>query len=258
MIVPTPQIQADFDRLAELDDGRWDHNRHYHGFLLRFLPQTRELALEVGCGTGSFARCLAGHFAHVRAIDLSPEMIHRARELTRALANVEFRQGDICTCELPAGTFDCIALIATLHHLPLEHTLQRLAAALRPGGVLLVLDLYKPRTLADWTWSAWAYPWSLLLRTWKLGRLRDDPEVRRAWSEHARHDVYPTLAEMRSLGERLLPGANLRRHLFWRYSLVWQKPAAPKPTGDATFSDTVRTLLAVPPTPAARCERCLW
>jgi hypothetical protein len=56
-------------------------------------------------------------------------------------------------------------------------------------------------------------------------RLRDPPDVRQAWSEHARHDVYPALADVRSLGERLLPGAVVRRHLFWRYSLVWQKPA---------------------------------
>jgi SAM-dependent methyltransferase len=227
MTPPTLQVQADFDRLAALDDGAWDHNRHYHPFLLRFLPLRRERALEIGCGTGAFARSLAQHFERVMGIDLSSEMIRRARELARTMENVEFRQADVRTCDLPPATFDCIATLATLHHLPLEETLQKISTALRPGGVLLVLDLYQPRSPVDWMWSAAAFPCNLLLRAWHLRRLCAPPHVRRAWSEHARHDVYPTLAEIRTLAERLLPGAAIRRHLFWRWSLVWQKPAVP-------------------------------
>jgi SAM-dependent methyltransferase len=223
--VPANRIASDFDRLAGFDDARWDHNRHYHPFLLRSLPARRESALEIGCGTGEFARLLARHFERVTAIDLSPEMVRRARDLSRGVAHIAFRQADVSSCDLPPASFDCIASIATLHHLPLADTVVKLAAALRPGGVLLVLDLYQPRTAADLAWSAAAWPCNLVLRAWHSGRLRDPPDVRRAWSEHARHDVYPALAEVRSLGERLLPGAMVRRHLFWRYSLVWQKPA---------------------------------
>jgi SAM-dependent methyltransferase len=224
---PALHVQADFDRLALLDGARWDHNRHYHPFLLRFLPVRRETALEIGCGTGEFARLLARHFQRVTAIDLSREMVRRARELSRGVENVEFRQADVSSCDLPPASFDCIASIATLHHLPLAETLTTLKAALGPGGVLLVLDLYQPRTVADFAWSAAAWPCNLALRAWHLGRLRDPPDVRQAWFEHARHDIYPALADVRALGERLLPGAMVRRHLFWRYSLVWQKPAAP-------------------------------
>jgi SAM-dependent methyltransferase len=223
----TGQVQSDFDRLAAFDDGRWDHNRHYHHFLLRFLPSKREVALEIGCGTGAFARCLAQHFERVLAMDLSPEMVRRARGLSQGVMNLEFQQADFRTYELPTATCDCITAISTLHHLPLEESLRRLGAALRPGGVLLVLDLYEPRTLVDRIWSAWAFPFSLLLRAWKLHQLREDPQVRQAWSEHARYDVYPGLPELRALAERLLPGARVRRHLLWRYSLVWCKAAVP-------------------------------
>jgi len=220
---PTLRTQADFDRLAALDDAGWDHNRHYHAFLLRHLTRDRSIALEVGCGTGAFARALARHFRRVTAIDLSPEMVRRARDLSAAVDNVEFRQADIRTFDLPPAAYDCIATLATLHHLPMEETLARLGAALRPGGVLLVLDLYRPATLVDRGWSASAAVVSTLLRAWKVRRLRPPPHVRRAWAEHARHDVYPTLAEVHSLAERLLPGASVRRHLLWRYSLVWRR-----------------------------------
>jgi hypothetical protein len=35
-----------------------------------------------------------------------------------------------------------------------------------------------------------------------------------------------TYAGMRDLAAELLPGTRFRRHLLWRYSLVWTRPAA--------------------------------
>lgn len=225
--MPAAEIRADFDRLAAFDDGGWDHNRHYHRFLLRHLPERRDAALEVGCGTGAFSRALAEHFRHVLAIDLSPEMLRLAQARSHGIPNLEYRQADLLGHHLPAASFDCIATLATLHHLPLDEALETLVAALRPGGVLLVLDLYRPRTIGDWALSGAAVPASLLLNAWKHGRLRQPQEQRRAWAEHARGDVYSTLAEIRSVASRLLPGATIRRHQFWRYSLVWRKPVPP-------------------------------
>lgn len=52
-------VQSDFDHLACLQDGGWDHNRHYHSFILKHMPATCEVALEMRCGTGAFARQMA-------------------------------------------------------------------------------------------------------------------------------------------------------------------------------------------------------
>ena len=49
-------VEADFDRLALLDDEGWTANNHYSDFLLRQVPAICENALEIGCGTGAFAR----------------------------------------------------------------------------------------------------------------------------------------------------------------------------------------------------------
>lgn len=224
MGVPPERIQADFDRIAAVDAAEWDHNRHYHGFLLRHLPARREAALEIGCGTGAFTRLLADRFARVVAVDLSSEMLRRAHERTRSAHNVELRQVDFAEHSLYPESLDCIAVIATLHHLPLEETLERMKGALRSGGVLLILDLHRNDGVADLALGALALPLDLALRAWKLGRFREPLAARDAWSAHAVHDVYPTLAEMRALAERRLPGAVVRRHLFWRYTLIWRKP----------------------------------
>ncbi|MGW6404449.1 class I SAM-dependent methyltransferase [Streptomyces sp. NPDC055134] len=58
----------------------FDHNDHYHRLLLRQLPKEgREesrgegrRALDIGCGTGRFARRLAGRGYEVDALDPSP------------------------------------------------------------------------------------------------------------------------------------------------------------------------------------------
>jgi hypothetical protein len=61
------QIQADFDRIALLSTDAWDHNSHYHSFLLKHVPSPRAEALDIGCGTGSFARLLAQRCKRVLA-----------------------------------------------------------------------------------------------------------------------------------------------------------------------------------------------
>lgn len=65
----TEQIRNDFDWLALLDDDGWNHNNHYHPFLLSHLPSHCENALEIGCGTGSFSRLLAERSQYVLELD---------------------------------------------------------------------------------------------------------------------------------------------------------------------------------------------
>src|SRR5258707_848080 len=99
-------------------------------------------ALEIGCGTGAFSRRLAQRAQRVTAIDLSSEMIRVARSRSSQLSNLDFEVADLMSRDFPAEHFDCIATIATLHHLPLRAALLKLIDTLRPGGGLLLLDLF--------------------------------------------------------------------------------------------------------------------
>jgi SAM-dependent methyltransferase len=219
------QVRADFDRLARLHDDAWDHNLQHHGFLLARVPQPCREALEIGCGAGAFSHALAARAEHVLALDLSPEMIRIARAREPRRANVEFELADASAWPFPSERFDCIASIATLHHLDPRSLIPRLRDALRPGGVLLVLDLVSDESLLDLARSALALPANLALRLARSGRLRDPKPVREAWEEHARGETYLRLSEVREICRELLPGAEVRRHLLWRYSIVWRKPA---------------------------------
>lgn len=216
-------IQTDFDRIALLSGDDWSHNKHYHGFLLRHVPVYCQAALDIGCGTGAFSRCLAERSDRVVALDLSPQMIRIARERSRCYSNIEFQVADATTWEFPLERFDCVASLATLHHLPIEEMLLKMKGALRPGGGLVVLDLYEATGLFDLFTSLAAIPTSLVLRLVKNRRLRERREVREAWAEHGKNDFYSTLAQISRICEKVLPGARIRKHLLWRYSIVWRR-----------------------------------
>lgn len=220
----TPEsIRADFDRIALLRDDNWDHNAHYHGYLIDHIPERSGRILEIGCGTGEFSRLLAGRAESVLAMDLSAQMIRIALERSKLYPHIEFVEGDVMAYQLPSNGFDCIATLTTLHHLPLEFILRKIRKALKPGGVFVCLDLYRRSDLTDLLSDAVAYPATLFLGLIKTGKPRPPREVREAYAAHGKTDTYLTLSQIRRICADILPGALVSRHLFWRYSIIWTK-----------------------------------
>ena len=216
-------IKADFDRIALLSEGRADHNDLYVNFLLRHLPLRLADTLEIGCGTGAFSRRLATRSERVLALDLSPNMIRLAKDRSAKQSNIDFRCADAVTWNFQAEQFDCICSIATLHHLPTEPMLLKIKSALKVGGMLLILDLFQADGLIDTLSNILAIPVSVGLRFVTTGHLRPPKEVRKVWDEHGLSDTYLTVAQVRNLCAKHLPGAGVRKHLLWRYSIDWKK-----------------------------------
>ena len=100
--------------------------------------------------------------------------------------------------------------------------LLKMKRALRVNGVLLILDLYQESLAGAFT-SLAAIPINFVLKYLNTGRFKEPPEVRAAWAEHGKHDTYLTLSELRQRCHMLLPGVKIRKHLLWRYSLMWKK-----------------------------------
>jgi 2-polyprenyl-3-methyl-5-hydroxy-6-metoxy-1,4-benzoquinol methylase len=219
----TTRIQADFDRIALLSGDAWDHNTQYNSYLLGHTPSHLARALDIGCGTGEFSRLLAQRSDYVLALDLSPQMIEVAKQKSEGYPNIDYQVGDVMVWGLPAEQFDCVASIATLHHLPMRSMLARMKGALKEGGSLLVLDLYRQEGLGDALSNILAVPLTAVLGILRNGRLMAPVEVRKAWAEHGDNDSYLTLSEVRRVCVDMLPGATVRRHLLWRYSIVWTK-----------------------------------
>jgi 2-polyprenyl-3-methyl-5-hydroxy-6-metoxy-1,4-benzoquinol methylase len=124
----------------------WDWYAGASGERLLALLSERGLAaggsvLDAGCGTGSMALMLARAGYRVTGVDLSADMIARAKEKDPS-ASVVWRVGDITALDAGAS-FDAIVSVADVfNHLPSlddwEAALTGFRRHLRPGGLAFV------------------------------------------------------------------------------------------------------------------------
>jgi 2-polyprenyl-3-methyl-5-hydroxy-6-metoxy-1,4-benzoquinol methylase len=90
-------------------------------------------ALEIGCGTGMFTEMFAESRADLVAVDISEELLARAR--ARGIANARFLARPFEECDVE-GPFDAVIGSSVLHHLAVGESIARIFALLRPGGRL--------------------------------------------------------------------------------------------------------------------------
>ncbi len=211
--------------LERFHDGRpWDHNAHYHPWILRQLPRRFGRALDVGCGSGDLVRLLAGRStASVVGIDSDSAMVRRARELTSPALPVTFTVADamVGLGDGPDGSYDVVTCVAVVHHLPYAEALALLRRQLAPGGTLVVVGLSRAEGLVDHLLGAVAIPANLVMAWVKnRGRSAVRPVAMTARTRAAETGFGEVVREAR----RVLPGCRVRRRLFWRYTLVWRRP----------------------------------
>lgn len=101
--------------------------------------------LDLACGNGVDFEPLAdavGTDGEIVAIDVSPASLELARDRAQRLAcRVELRRADLAAAELEPAGFDGAVISLALSALPdRQPALERIAAALRPGAGLAVLD----------------------------------------------------------------------------------------------------------------------
>jgi ubiquinone/menaquinone biosynthesis C-methylase UbiE len=143
--------------------------------------------LDVGCGSGYFAREMARRGAKVTGIDIAPRMIDHARRHEAASPlGVEYRAGDAADVAtwFPAASFDMVTSCMALQDMPdVPSVLRSVRDVLRPRGRLvasithpctdtpfrewqrndagqkrcLCIDRYFDRVAVEYTWRGWEY-----------------------------------------------------------------------------------------------------
>ena len=107
--------------------------------LLRVGVGATSTVVDLGAGTGAFARSIAPHVARVVAVDVSEAMVAAMR-----LGGVEAVRAGFLSYEHEGDPPDAVTTRNALHHLPdfwKVMALERIARLLRPGGVLLLQDI---------------------------------------------------------------------------------------------------------------------
>ncbi|WP_458689979.1 class I SAM-dependent methyltransferase [Nocardia tengchongensis] len=195
------------------DAERWNHNIEYHPLLANAVAGAGDV-LDVGCGEGMLARRIRLGGAAVTGIDPDIKSIELAREQSPD-GDITYLRADFLDHPFAPQSFDGIVSIAALHHMDTVEALTRMRDLLRPGGTLAVVGMARNDFPADLPWEAAA-----LLTSIK------DRLFRAQWA-HPSPVVWPppnTYAEARRTAEQIMPGIRYRRHVLWRFSLVWTKP----------------------------------
>lgn len=112
-------------------------------------PRPRRI-LDVACGTGDLARAAVQSHpaALVRGIDAASRMIAEARRQGSG-PNPTFEVGDLMVLPAPDGSIDAITAGYAFRNVPdLDRALAEMARVLSTGGMLYVLDFYRPRHAA--------------------------------------------------------------------------------------------------------------
>jgi len=141
-----------FERLARESEDPWDYatsayeQRKYRR-TLDYLPERTGRTLELGCSVGVFTEMLAPRTSCLLAVDFSPTALERARRRLRPSHHQVQLLRRRLPEEMPGGPFDTIVCAEILYYWsePLVRLgLQRMEAALAPGGTLLVVSWRHP------------------------------------------------------------------------------------------------------------------
>ena len=98
-----------------------------------------DAVVEIGCGIGRITRAISSRARIVTAIDVSAEMLRRAREHNPGLANVEWLLGDgRSLAGLPDGSADACFSFVVFQHIPDPAVtlgyVREMGRVLRPDG----------------------------------------------------------------------------------------------------------------------------
>lgn len=115
-------------------------------------------ALDIGCGPGKYLKFLVSKGFKVAGIDSSETAVAMSKEFLGKSADI--RLADMYEYSIPAGAYDLIYSILTLHHgtkRQVMRAVERIFKGLIPGGkIFITLPVYASRQ--DWqTGNEWEY-----------------------------------------------------------------------------------------------------
>jgi ubiquinone/menaquinone biosynthesis C-methylase UbiE len=138
-------VEESYNNWADQYDTNVNKTRDLEGLALKERLANISFAscLEIGCGTGKNTAWLLTKAQHLTAVDLSAEMLSKAKEKIRS-GNVDFIQADINEpWTFTNNQFDLITFSLVLEHIQgLENIFRRASEKIKTGGFVYVGELH--------------------------------------------------------------------------------------------------------------------
>jgi 2-polyprenyl-3-methyl-5-hydroxy-6-metoxy-1,4-benzoquinol methylase len=97
--------------------------------------------LDIGCGDGSISTPLLSSKCHLTLLDISTQMLERARSRvpTDLLSHVKVVNQNFMEAPFEEGTFDLVICVGVLAHVPSpSEVVAKIVSILKPGGTLIL------------------------------------------------------------------------------------------------------------------------
>jgi ubiquinone/menaquinone biosynthesis C-methylase UbiE len=191
-------IATQFDNIArddvmfpdQIDENHWQ----WRAVEEALQPLNKQRVLDIGCAKGNFSRLLHAKGAKVSGIDISAELLKRAKNLS---PEIEFKLGSMTDIPYSNELFGAAICIEVLEHVPVvNEAIAESARVLKSGGKLLIID----KNLAG-LHPIWLYPVA-----WE-----------KSWQERKGAWMYPKDAPFQ---ERWFTAGGLKKELLKSFSKV--------------------------------------
>jgi ubiquinone/menaquinone biosynthesis C-methylase UbiE len=148
-----PEVMDDAEEAHAYD--AMDHTQANMAFVERLLElgiDRCEKALDLGTGPGDIPILLCGPTQHttILAIDYAQTMLDLAEHkvgVAGLSSRITLARMDVKALDLPDRSFDAVFSNTILHHIPEPGAmLAEAARVLKPDGLLLIRDLYRPQS----------------------------------------------------------------------------------------------------------------
>jgi len=112
--------------------------------------------VDVGCGSGRWAKIVAPQVGRLYAVDPSPQAVAVARANLSTFSNTTVIEGEANALPMADTSLDFAYCLGVLHHVPdTEGALRAIAAKLKPGAPLLLYLYYSLDNRPVWYRILW-------------------------------------------------------------------------------------------------------
>lgn len=195
---------------------------HKPDFFLNNLSENRQIALDIGCGSGHLIKALSNHYDCVIGIDISLDLLAIAQS-RQSGANIHYLCMNAEQIAF-APEFDLIVSENAFHHIDdVPALLEMLKNLLKTNGKLIIRDVISDTpTPATWVYLVGAIQEFApniarygFKTAWRIFCFR----ISHHWLNHLANDVYLSAQTFRELYTSTLPDC----HFPDDRTVIWQK-----------------------------------